>query len=642
MRAARTRTRRRVALALATLVVLGIGGAVGAALVLGGSAVAAAADDDTNGLERPADESPLLAELRVTLDALVTFARPDGGWTFATVPGERVHPHTYPLRLAERIAAPFGLADWDIVVIRSPGTPSAILTLLDGYRWTGDERYLATAARAGDLLVALQLWTGGWFSEMPAHGGRPVWWFSWTTLHTAIDDDVTPGAIRALLALFQVTRQQYYRDAAERGIAFLLARQLPNGAWPLGARPRWKQRLYGSYEDRASLNDGATTQAIVTVLGAARLLGRPELVAAARRAGDWIVRARHAPPQAGWAQQYDDDDVPAPARRYERVALTSWESRYAMEALVALADATGDSRYCAPIAAAARWLVASEISAGCWARLYEIGDNRPLYFNERREAVGSPAEAHQPYDWTGDFGIPNLLQRLLGAPYAGDELTARVPGDPGACPHPGALRFDPAHTTDPRRLIAWAGRIAAAIAPPPPRRPRAASVAKDEDRRRDETGRGRRIVPAQRLARPERRIAREDDHRDDLLRDLELREREHAVADAVRRHLKTILQETRSSSSPRSPGSEAGPVLQMPVPGDGHENIGAEEQKDGLYRGRERGHGAHSCRSGAAVTSVARDARRRRPLVATKRSRTSSDVHPRAMRAPRLAAPKRH
>jgi len=431
------------------------------------------------GAERPScadepplnipDEPPIFAEYATALDAVLARERVDGGWVFHTQPGERVHPHTYPLRFAERVAAPFGLADWDIVVLRSPGTPAGILTLLNGYRLTGDERYLASARRAGDLLVALQMGSGGWFSEMPARGRFPVPWFTWTVLRTAIDDDVTPGAIRALLVLYQTTRQDAYRDAAERGIAFLVERQLPGGAWPLVARPQWKQMLYRDFEDQPTLNDGATTQSLTTLLMAARVLGRPELVKAARRAGDWIVAAQQAAPQAGWAQQYDEAGKPAPARRYERIALASWETRYVIEALVELAEATGNAAYCTPVAPAARWLVASQISPGCWARFYELGSNHPLYFNERREIVGNPSEAHQPYDWTGDFGISDLLLRLTGAPLR-DDLGTPIPGDPGACPNPTAPKFDPTTARDPRQLIAWAARVGDGIEPrePPP------------------------------------------------------------------------------------------------------------------------------------------------------------------------------
>jgi hypothetical protein len=299
---------------------------------------------------------------------------------------------------------------------------------------------------------------------MPVHGAALAWWFKWSVRRTAIDDDVTPGAVRALLALYDATHAPTYRAAAERGIDFLLSRQLEEGAWPLVARPRWKQMIYRDFEDLPTLNDGATTQTMLTLLMAARVLDRPELIAPARRAGDWIVRAQHAAPQAGWAQQYDAKGKPASARRYERIALASWETRYAVDALIALAVATGDASYCAPVAPAVRWLQASEVSPNCWARFYELESNRPLYFNERREAVGSPTEAHQPYDWTADFGVRELLHRVEGRPL-GDGIGAPVPGDPGTCPNPTAVPFDPVAAVDPRQVIAWAGRLANAVQP---------------------------------------------------------------------------------------------------------------------------------------------------------------------------------
>ena len=431
---------------------------------IGGGTIGTAGAAD--GVPEAGREAQVAAFL-VALDEVVARARPDGGWVFGTLPGERVRPQTYPLRFAERVAAPFGLADWDIVVLRSPGTPAAILSLLTGYRLTGRDRYRETAVRAGDLLVAIQMRSGGWFSEMPVYGGHPARWFSLTLLRTAIDDDVTPGAIRALLALWDATGDGRYRAAAERGLAFLLERQLPGGAWPLVARPPWKQMIWRDFEDAPTLNDGATTQSIVTLLAGFRALGRADMLLAARRGGDWIVRAQHAAPQAAWAQQYDEEGAPASARRYERVALASWESRYALDALLALAETTGDLTYCAPVEPAIRWLEHSQLTPGCWARFYEFETNAPLYFNEQRQAVGSPAAAHQPYDWKGDFGIPDLLGWIRGTAASG-AIRGRVPGDPGACPNPSAAPFDPKTAIDPRHVIAYAARLATALEPPAP------------------------------------------------------------------------------------------------------------------------------------------------------------------------------
>jgi hypothetical protein len=241
------------------------------------------------------------------------------------------------------VLAPVGLASWDLVVVRSRGTPAAVLVLLEGWRRTGRDDWLAAARRTGDLLVATQLAHGGWFSELPVVGTATPWWFRWTAdTRAMLDDDVTPGAIRLLLELWSATGDGRYRAAAERGVELVAAAQLPSGAWPLDARPSWLRSLRPHFEDHPALNDGATPFAITTMLRAASALGRPDLLVRARRAGAWLVGAQGTGPRAGWAQQYTTAGTPAPARPFEVPALATWETRHAVEALIALADATGD------------------------------------------------------------------------------------------------------------------------------------------------------------------------------------------------------------------------------------------------------------------------------------------------------------
>src|SRR5262249_31379906 len=133
-------------------------------------------------------EAPELAAFTATLDALVAHQRRDGGWTLDAPPGERPHPLTGVMPVAERSAPPPGLAHWDLLVVRSPGTPAAGLLLLAGHRLTGRAEYLAAARHAGDLLVAVQLASGGWVSEMPVEGPRLAAWFPWVALHATLDD----------------------------------------------------------------------------------------------------------------------------------------------------------------------------------------------------------------------------------------------------------------------------------------------------------------------------------------------------------------------------------------------------------------------------------------------------------------------
>jgi hypothetical protein len=418
------------------------------------------------------DRAARLTQLTETLDALVALERPDGGWTYEQGQGVHPTPSTWPLRIAEGIAGPLGLATWDTVVLRSPGTPAAGLVLLDAYTLTGRAAYLEAARRAGDVVLAAQLRSGGWFSEAPMEGDALAPWFALSVRRASLDDDVTPGAVRLMVALWQRTGTRRYWYAALRGAALLRAAQLPSGAWPLIWRPAWKRALIPTFEDRAALNDGATSLAIETLLVAGAALERADLVRAAKRGGDWLIAARRPPPYAGWAQQYDTQGHPAHARRFEPPALATWESRYAMEALLALAAATGDRRYCAPLAEAAAWLVRAAIAPGCWARFYDLETGVPLYVDDAGRHVAAPAAAHQPYDWQGDFGVGALLRRLDAAPKAGtgrgDAVVVRpIAGDRVRCPEAGAVRPDARASGDPRLVLAQAARLLAALQPPP-------------------------------------------------------------------------------------------------------------------------------------------------------------------------------
>lgn len=383
---------------------------------------------------RAVSPAPLLSTaVTDALDAMLACERPEGGWTYICERGVRTWGATRIVNTAERIAGPLGLASWDLVVLRSPGTPAAGHLLVRAYRRTRRPRYLAAAKRAGDLLVNLQLRSGGWFSEMPVHGTQLTLWFRLFALWTTLDDDVTPGAVRFLLALWEETTDPRYREAAERALDLLLRAQLPSGAWPLTWRPPWLQFLSPSFEDWASTNDATTSGAINAMLAGGRTLGREDLMAAARRGGDWILRARQAPPHAGWAQQYDEHGRPAGGRRFEAPALASWESRHAIETLLALAEATGDSRYCTAVPEAVRWLARSSLAPGCWARYYDPTSGRPFYVAPDGQPVYSLNQARPGYAWVGDFGIPALFASLGLETPGGDRPQQRLPGDSGVC-----------------------------------------------------------------------------------------------------------------------------------------------------------------------------------------------------------------
>ena len=394
------------------------------------------------------------------LDGLLASQQPSGGWVFAAAPGERPRPFTQIMQIAERLASPFGLASWDLLVLRSPGTPAAALELLAGGVPERSAAYEEAARRAADLLASAQLESGGWFSEMPLDHGALPGWFRRLAWRATLDDDVTPGAIRLLLAMWDRTRDERHRLAARRGLDLLFEAQLPSGAFPIVWRPAWLHRLHASSEDLPSLNDGATPLAIETLLAAARTFRDPRHLAAARRAGDWLLAVQLADPAPGWAQQYNEENRPAPARRFEPAALATWETRYAVEALLALAEATGERRYCAAAARAVRWLARVPLRTGCWPRYLDLADGSPVYDTGDGVRTDDPALARPGYAWTGEFGIPQLFERLgldasgrrVGAPHA---APVPLPGDPGICPGGGPHAPD---LEGPRLLAAAAAR----------------------------------------------------------------------------------------------------------------------------------------------------------------------------------------
>jgi hypothetical protein len=405
------------------------------------------------------------------VEAVLACERPGGGWMYVCEPGVRVWGATSVVNLAERVAGAFGLADWDVVVLRSPGTSAAGELLLEAHRRSGRPDLLAAARRAGDLVVNLQLANGGWYSEMPAHGIRPATWFLAVAPWATLDDDVTSGAVRFLLSLWEATGDARYRDAAERGLALLVDSQLADGAWPLTWRPRLRRWLSPSFEDLPSLNDAATTAILSTLVQAAGALDRPELLAPAERGAKWLLRVRRGRP--GWAQQYSLDGEPIAGRRFEPVALAAWETRHVLDALDQVAAATGDRAYCEPFAETLAWLRRAELRPRCWARFYSLDGERPIYLDRRGRAVADARRAKRPYRWTGDFGIPYLRWRVdasrpASAVGGGPSAPFRVAGDSGSCPGEYRYDFPRIDSPSPRARIGILATRLAALAPPPP------------------------------------------------------------------------------------------------------------------------------------------------------------------------------
>src|SRR5690242_1137910 len=90
-----------------------------------------------------------------------------------------------------------------------------------------------------------------------------------------------------------------------------------------------------------------------------------------------------------------------------------------------------------------------------------------------------------------------------------------------------------------------------------------------------------RMIPAERLLQIDQREAREDDERDHLLHGLELRRRIDRIAIAIRRNREAVFDERDAPACEDHADERDFLEAQMSVPGDGHEQVGADQQKDG-------------------------------------------------------------
>jgi PelA/Pel-15E family pectate lyase len=336
------------------------------------------------------------------------------------------------------------------VWVQPPGTPSMGMAFLRAYQATGDAQYLDAAKAAADALAVGQLESGGWDYVIDFDPTLSRNWYRRSDKGkvapadaakrkniSTFDDNTSQSAIQLLLAVADASkgsrepRDVRIREARDYALTKLLAAQRPNGGWPQRwtgtpidpkefpvqrARfptnyPRVHPNL--NYNAYYTLNDNTHRDCVVTLLDAAKRLGKPEFRAAALKGGDFLILAQLPEPQPAWAQQYNPRLEPDWARAFEPPSVCSNESGGAMRLLVDLYLETGDEKYLEPLPRAIAWFKRSEISPGVWARMYEIGTNTPVY-GDRDGKIKYRVEDLSPerqtgYSWKSDYGIPSVI-----------------------------------------------------------------------------------------------------------------------------------------------------------------------------------------------------------------------------------------
>ena len=337
------------------------------------------------------------------------------------------------------------------VWVQPPGTPAVGLALVRAYEATGERQFLAAAVAAAHALVFGQMRSGGWqysidFSEAGskrfAYRHLPEPESKSVRIHSILDDDTTQAALRHLMAVDQLVQDARVHEAVVYGLDALLKAQLPKGGWPqVFGQPEPEQRtgpyvkieLDGSratlqrptrYWHYYTFNDGVINDCVAVCLEAHERMKEAKCLDAARRAGGFIIESQLKAPQAGWAQQYTHDLRPEWARKFEPPAICSAVTSRNVGTLIDIWLATGDEKCLAPIPAALDWLERSRLPGDkpAWARFYELGTNRPLYFvKDTYELTYRDDNMPTHYSFKGDYGVEKAARWFRTAKAKGRE-----------------------------------------------------------------------------------------------------------------------------------------------------------------------------------------------------------------------------
>lgn len=439
--------------------------------------------------------------------------------------GGYVYSYSADLTLSEGEGTTGATTIW----VQPPGTPTVGEAFLDSWKATGDDGHLAAARDAGQALVLGQLQSGGWYysiefdpelrrklayrldldgQPLPDHvplkdraisSGWDVWKRRpYKNNVSTFDDDVTQAATRFLIRLDQALdfNDDAVHHAALLALTALQRTQYPNGGWsanfdrlpelppsdadypvvPANFPESWPRTWPKDFTGCYVTNDDLVADMIDTLLLAGDVYGDEQCLAAAKRAGDFLLLAQMPDPQPAWAQQYDKRMQPCWSRAFEPPAISGGESQRIIAVLLRLHLATGDDRYLAPIPKAIAYLRASLRDDGRLARFYELKSNRPLYFTRRDgRHVMTYDDDHlaSGYGYVVDSDLDALdaaYQRIRSDDTAkpptnedlGDEVRAILDAqdDRGAWVEPGRLRH---HKVEPAGGIIDSATFAANV-----------------------------------------------------------------------------------------------------------------------------------------------------------------------------------
>lgn len=288
------------------------------------------------------------------------------------------------------------------------------------------------AKKVAGIILSFQTDAGGWPKNTDtiskAYDGDRA------KLVPTFDNKATVDELRFMARMFNATKDQTYRKSFDRGLAYVLSAQYPNGGWPQFFP------LRKGYYDRITFNDDAMVRVLHFVREVAADKSYAFLDAptreACRKAFELgiacILKCQivvDGKPTV-WCAQHDEKSfAPAKARAYELPSFSGSESVGIVRLLMSLEKPTPEIR--AAIEGAVAWFESHKVSGlrldketdkdgksnlvmipdpkapDLWARFYDLKTGAPFVCD--RDGIPKPKladigyERRNGYSWFGEY-----------------------------------------------------------------------------------------------------------------------------------------------------------------------------------------------------------------------------------------------
>ena len=357
-------------------------------------------------LKNDASGAEMESVIRSHLAQVIRAQHPNGGWSYTSaVPSGMSF-------LSSSTLIPF--TEQCFAGSKDGNSAYCALMLACGYRALGDSAWLQSAERTARTLLRLQAPDGHWpysarydaeadsFSPMYSDGIAPL------------EDHVQSHPTCLLWLLHELTGDESYKQAADKGRDFILRAQNPNGSWShhFDLAQGCGQAARRQYLRAGEINDDTTGDQMMVMLVAYRRTGDPRYLASYLRAADWLVSAFIDRGGKGWAQQYDEQNNPIPARHFEPAAVSLSEGIHSAPRMLMRAyRLTGEERYATPVRKWYEWMMAKRVFLDAektrwgWYAYYDVDTGEPFRMFKNKRLPPDPRTAR-------DGGYSSVLREI--------------------------------------------------------------------------------------------------------------------------------------------------------------------------------------------------------------------------------------